>query len=216
MEEFVQLFENACANGDLETVNKCYEEDEILCLLNCDDNIKIACQNNHLEIIDFLLNINYEDESNKRRYITICFNEACNLNHIKIIKYLCDNYHHEIKLYKIEKNIIKSFENEYYDIIDYVIPFFPNILYTSGIYDFHNNFVMYIVSNNLFTGDLLYLLVNLCTWYKFESCVIYFDCIGIVIDKCKNECPVYSEIIKLFRYVCYLGLLDVAKLFLLT
>ena len=116
--------------------------------------------------------------------------------------------------YKIEKNIIKSFENEYYDIIDYVIPFFPNILYTSGIYDFHNNFVMYIVSNNLFTGDLLYLLVNLCTWYKFESCVIYFDCIGIVIDKCKNECPVYSEIIKLFRYVCYLGLLDVAKLFI--
>ena len=178
-----------CSNGDIEILDLILNYSRYTNKLDIHiDNeyaLKIACKNNRLDIIEYL--IKFGKSINNRFDIYIDDNDiiktACELNHIDIIKYLLTNYDTNILKHKYYEFLKPSCKYNNIDLVKYLIDFLESKHIYINSANFESMFV--VVYCHCYYDLLKYLLDTFSSKYTvspsyFISCVPKYDNVDIL------------------------------------
>ena len=228
LEDYNKIDENAyflvCSNGDIEILDLILEYNKYKNKLDIHTNnefgLKIACRNNRLEIIKYL--IKFGRLNNNRFNIHINDDEivkiACKYNYIDIVKYIFEQYNGYKRTYTINNEYIQilysACKSNNIELINYLIEYincckmsikvFTNMFIIAMCYC-NTEIIKYLFDkfpNNIRQMKPLTYLINESTRDRLDTIKYFLE--DIIIDR-KYYIPFFSN------NICYNILCDACR-----
>jgi len=204
-------FVNACINGDLNTVKKCYENDVDIFEEEY-ESLSTACEYGHLHLVKYFLDLGYDIDYEEGYPIQI----ACNRGKLEIVKYLvsrganinldddlafcwaCSNGHLEVAKYLFELGVNIRAQNG--DAMELAIE------------DSHVNIVRFLVEHGMKIAfnDLISAAKKNCL--EIVKIGVEQDELDpFIISVAANKQEIFSLKIALLKRACQYGHFDIVK-----